>query len=204
MDKKLYHLFCLTLAAGTIFMASLCRNNPMVLPDVIPGESDSIRKNMKDTLFFFKKYKDFSIAVSETLYAGYYTDYYSRDAALIIHNRKGRTSFKRTEEFFPFWDDGVYETGLKDYFFMSEYNLGNCALCSAWFLLKITADTAFVLGRVNGYEDIDTNGTKEFYYNEAHWMPWQSHAEMDIEKIEIKLVDDSLVFPGRNVFESAD
>jgi hypothetical protein len=199
--RKLLYVIIVALAVVAIILASLYRNKHEVVSDGTQGEIETSRNNEEDTLLFLKKYRDYTISVIENLYTEYRYDYYCRDAALMVNNKKGITCFERTEDFYPHWDDGVFETGLPDYFYMEEYNTGNCAICGAWFLLKITADTAFVVGMVNGYDDIDSNGIREFYYNEAYWMPWQSHAEMEIERIEIKLINDSLIFPGDNVFK---
>ncbi len=165
-----------------ILLIAGCSNRQKTELPVINTESATVPEDYRqqDTVFFYRDYGNFSIAVSETIYSEYCPDYYCRDGSLVVKNRKGTRYFKQTEDFYPYWDNGVFETGLPGYFYMDEYNTGNCSLCGAWFVLKITADTAFILGMVNGYDDIDSNGTREFFYNEASWVHGQSHAQMDV------------------------
>lgn len=79
------------------------------------------------------------------------------------------------------------------YYAFPYFTGGNYCRATGINIIKVAEDTAFFIGPVSGYDDIDSNGVKELYINVATDL---SGAQVNhtIEQFEVLLVNDSLVY----------
>lgn len=100
----------------------------------------------------------------------------------------------------PLWFQTLqsFDTMQPELLFGSYYGFpywsgGNYSRAMGIDILKITQDTAFLIGPVTGYEDIDSNGTKELYINVVTEIG-KCNAQNRISRYEAFLQGDSLVY----------
>jgi len=82
---------------------------------------------------------------------------------------------------------------FNNYYLFPYFTGGNYCRTKGLKIIKVTQDTALFIGPVSGYDDIDSNGTKELYIDVDTDL---SGAQVNhkIEKFEVFLVNDSLVY----------
>lgn len=96
-------------------------------------------------------------------YRQFQSDIYSKlgFAYVILPSGKEITLF---EDYHAYFGDSLIHA-LEDYYLFNYWSGGNSCRSTGYHLVKITPDTAFHIGLVCGFEDLDSNGIKEFYYN---------------------------------------
>ncbi|MBU2650987.1 MAG: hypothetical protein KKA81_08630 [Bacteroidetes bacterium] len=81
----------------------------------------------------------------------------------------------------------------ENYYAFPYFSGGNYCRAMGLNIIKVTQDTAFNIGPVSGYDDIDSNGIKELYIDVATDLSG-SQVNYKIEQFEVLLVNDSLVY----------
>jgi hypothetical protein len=145
------------------------------------------------TLTHSQNFKNFKFNIIETDSGTYDAKYLCY--IQILNSNKKYFLFETTKEY--------YTKDLKhlfdNYYSFPYFTGGNYCRALGINIIKITPDTAFFIGPVSGYDDIDSNGAKELYIDVVTESSG-AEAENKIEQFEVMIINDSLIYQGIDLY----
>jgi hypothetical protein len=121
--------------------------------------------------------------------------YFEKKSFCTVKLNKNKQFLFCFESSYIFSEDSLIH--FYDTYYGFSYNSGgNYSRSAGYELLKIAPDqdTAFQIGKIQGYKDINGDKTKEFYILDVIEFGEASAGNI-IGEFEVKLVNDSLVYP---------
>lgn len=111
-----------------------------------------------------------------------------------VHLKEADKDFHLFEDYHSFFGDSLVHA-YGDYYLYYFWSGGNNCRSSGYRVLKITSDTAFSVGLVCGYDDLESDGTKEFYYIDIVEYG-NCTAAHKLDSFPCELIHDSMTYPG--------
>jgi hypothetical protein len=184
--KKFFILSLITLSFGCIHRPeeSEKTSNPG-----IDKTLDSYYLEDRDTVMLSQDFGYFRFTYHEFLSLTQFNFLYGE-----VHLKESNKDFHLFDDYHSFFGDSLFHA-YDNYYLYYFWGGGNNCRASGYHVVKITPDTAFYVGLVCGYDDLDSNGTKEFYYIDI--VEYGDCTAMHkVDSFPCEVVHDSMTYPG--------